>query len=270
MYEFAVTTPVTVAAKIASGELEIVAEERASATVEVRPWDNSSSARDAAEEVRVELAGDRLLVETPSAFSGTKWLFGRSGKVRVLVRTPLDSPVEARLASCDVTGHGRFGPTLIHTASGDVRLDEVAGDLSATVSSGDVSAERIAGAAVTHSASGDVRIGEVGGDLSANTASGDVRVASVGGSLNARTASGDVTVDTVQRGEVRVHTVSGDVRVGVLRGTRIWLDLDTTSGRTTTDLDHSDAPPEAADGVEGGQVSLRVRTVSGNIQIGRA
>lgn len=269
MYEFAVTSPVTVAAKIASGELEIIAEERASATVEVRPWDDSSSAREAAGEVRVELAGDRLLVETPSGFSGARWLFGRGGKVRVRVRTPLDSPVEARLASCDVTGRGRFGPTMVHTASGDVRLDEVAGDLSATVSSGDLSAERIVGAAVTHSASGDVRIGEVGGELSATTASGDVRVVRVGGSLTARTASGDVTVDAVDRGEVRVHTVSGDVRVGVQRGTRVWLDLDTTSGRTTTELDHADAPPEAAGG-EGGQLSLRVRTVSGDIKVGRA
>ncbi len=269
MYEFALTQPVTVAVKLTSGLLEIAAEERDSATVDVLPWDDSAAAREAAERVHVELVGDRLTVETPTGLAGARWVFGRSSRVRIAVRTPLDSPLEVRAASVDVRCRGRFGTSSLHSASGDVQIEEVAGDLHADLASGDLSAERVAGQANAKSASGDINIGTIAGDLVAGTASGDIRVGRGDASVAARTASGNVVIDMVRQGEVKVNSASGDVQIGVLRGTGVWLDLNTTSGRTTSELDFADAQPAPA-AESGGQVSLRVRTVSGDIQVRRA
>jgi hypothetical protein len=264
MYEFATPGPVTVAVKLIGGLLEITAEERDTATVEVRPWDDSNGAREAAEQVRVELAGDRLVIEAPQ--SGTRWLLGRSARVRVAARAPLDCPLEVKAASADIRCRGRFGQASVATASGDVVVEEVAGGLTANLTSGDLRVDRVAGDLEAHTASGDLTIGEVGGDVAATTASGDVRVRSGGGSVTARTASGDVAVESVHRGEVKVTSASGDVRIDVRRGMGVWLDLNTVSGSTTTELAMGDAPAETT----GAQVTLLVRTVSGDIRVGRA
>jgi DUF4097 and DUF4098 domain-containing protein YvlB len=262
MYEFPLTRPVIVDAKLPSGHLEIVAEERDSATVDVQPWDDSPSAREAADAVRVELAGDRLRIE---AQSGVRWLLGRTSRVRVLVHAPLDSGLDLNLASADARCTGRFGESTVRSASGDISLPDVAGALTANLSSGDLRAQRISGAVDAHCTSGDVAIGSVGGDLTIVTASGDVRIGGCDGSASVRTASGDVALDRVEPGTVQVNTASGDVRVGVPAGTAVWLDVNTLSGTTSTNLDMA-GPPESGQA----QLNLRVRTASGDIEVHRA
>ena len=39
-----------------------------------------------------------------------------------------------------------------------------------------------------------------------------------------------------------VKSVSGDINVGVVAGTKVWLDVNSMSGDTSSDLDPSDAP----------------------------
>lgn len=265
MYEFTTAQPLTLAAKLASGLLEVSAEERGSATVEVRPWDEGAGAREAAEQVRVELDGDRLVIEAEPA--GMRWLLGRGSRVRVTVRVPLDTALDVRVSSADVRCAGRYGASAVHSASGDVVLDEVAGDLSAALTSGDLRVDRVAGDFDGQAASGDLFVGPVGGEVTATTASGDVRLGECAGSVAVRTASGDITVDSVQSGEAKIHSASGDVRIGVRPGTGVWLDLTSVSGATRSELAVADAP--AAEPT-GDTVTLRVRTASGDILVRRA
>jgi len=148
-----------------------------------------------------------------------------------------------------------------------VVLGEVAGTLSATLSSGDLRVDRIAGDFVGHTASGDLTVGPIDREVTATTASGDVRLGDCGGSVAARTASGDISVDSVQSGDIKIHSASGDVRIGVRPGTGVWLDLNSASGATRSELAVADAP--AAEPT-GSTVTLRVRTASGDILVRRA
>lgn len=65
------------------------------------------------------------------------------------------------------------------------------------------------------------------------------------------------------QGTLELNATSGDVTVGVRKGTLVWLDLTTVSGRTTSDLTPDD--PDASGG--GKPLAVRVRTVSGNITV---
>jgi hypothetical protein len=266
MYSFATPGPVTLAVKLTAGLIEITASERDSTTVEVLPWDDSTGAQEAAERVRVELVGDRLLIE--SGLGGARWLLGRSGRLRITVHAPQHSILDLGVTSADVRCHGRFGDVSVGSASGDVYVESVNGDLHAKLTSGDLLVDEVAGQGSTHAASGDVTIGAVTGDLHATTASGDVRVAKCAGSATVRTASGDIALDWVHQGEVKANSASGDVQIGVQRGTGVWLDLNTVSGSTTTDLALADGEPQPAS--TDGQVTLRVRTASGDIRVRRA
>jgi hypothetical protein len=265
MYDFPTSGPVTVAVKLTSGLIEITAGEYDCATVDVQPWDTGSGSQEAADRVRVELVGDRLLIESHSG--GARWLLGRSGRVRVTVRVPVGSALDLGVTSADVRCHGRFGDVAVGSASGDVYVERVDGELDAKLTSGDLLVDEVTGRGKAHAASGDLTIGAVAGEFTATTASGDVRVARCAASATVRTASGDVALEHVQQGEVRVNSASGDVQVGVQRGTGVWLDLNTVSGSTSTDLTLADGEPQPA--ATQSQVTLRVRTASGDIRVRR-
>jgi hypothetical protein len=65
--------------------------------------------------------------------------------------------------------------------------------------------------------------------------------------------------------------VSGDVRVGVGRGTRVWIDAGTVSGDLGSELGLDDAEPDTDDSTASGPVvPLQLKTVSGDVSIVRA
>lgn len=262
---FDVTGPVVLEVKLASGEIEIDASLEGRAEVELIAHDEESQRLvDAA---RVELAGDRLLVDVPQRRGGFSLglVFGRHG-ITCRVRCPEGSGVTARTKSADILVRGTIDGLDVQTASGDVE------------------AGRVEAGANVKSASGDVRIGTVGRDLSVQTASGDVEVdavhgavsiAGVSGDVVIREASGNVSVNTVSgdqehgavvAGKVAAQSVSGDVRIGVRRGSRVYLDCNSVSGDTSSELELTGEPPAG----DGPLVEIRAKTVSGDIRIVRA
>ena len=259
MYEFDRATPVTVSLRLQRGEADLVAENRPDIQVELTAEDGS----DAADHFTVALEGDTLVVHAPES----TWNWRRTPKVHVLVRVPLDSALAAKSAAAGIRASGRWSTSQANVASADVHVEEVTGDAHLKAASGDVTVNRVGGSLRISSSSGDLRVGDVTGDVKADTASGGIVIWRVGGSLQAESASGDVEVGTVSRGKARLHTASGDVSVGVAAGTGVWLDLNTASGSTSSDLTMGGPGPE--DGREA-SLELRVRTASGDIDVHRA
>jgi hypothetical protein len=69
-----------------------------------------------------------------------------------------------------------------------------------------------------------------------------------------------------------LQTVSGDARIGVARGTRVWIDAVSVSGDLDSELGLEDNMPAGDDVAEvtGEVVPLHVKTVSGDVKIVRA
>lgn len=254
MYVFDRSTPVTVSLRLQRGTAEVVAENRPDAQVEIVPEDGAE------DRFTVTLEGDTLVVHAPES----TWNWRRTPKVRVQVRVPLDSALTAHSAAAGIRATGRWASGQANVASADVSVDEVTGDAYLKAASGDLTVGRVGGSLRISSSSGDLRVGDVTGDVKADTASGDITIRRAGGSLQAETASGDVEIGLVSRGKSRLNTASGDVSIGVAAGTGVWLDLNTASGSTTSDLAMGgEAPQEAV-------LELRVRTASGDIDVHRA
>lgn len=188
----------------------------------------------------------------------------RTPRFAVRVTTPAGAALRVAVASADVDLIGRFARTDLTGASGTLAVDEVT-DLELRTASGDARVGTVHGRASVGAASGDVRLGRVAGALQVRTASGDVSVEHAGGATSISTASGEVTVGEAAAEAVKVKTASGDISVGVAPGLRVWLDLASVSGRMTSDLDE-----DVADAGSRPQLSLTLRTVSGDLRIGRA
>jgi DUF4097 and DUF4098 domain-containing protein YvlB len=193
------------------------------------------------------------------------------GDVEVRVTCPLGTELEVSGASADFRADGSYGKVSARSASGDIRLGTVGGKLEAKTASGDVSVERIATElASIVTVSGDVEVGQADGILTVRTVSGEVELGVTQGPVTISTTSGDVDLKALEAGELRAQSVSGDVRIGVGRGTPIWVDASSVSGSMRSELEVGDAKPAAESDELGEVVPVHVKTVSGDVSIVRA
>ncbi len=195
-------------------------------------------------------------------------VFGRRNNgLRVDLTVPLGTVLAGDTQSADLEIAGRIGSVTFRSGSGDLRFDDVEGEVNAKMASGDLSGATVGRGFSFHSASGHARVREIGGDVDGKSASGGVSLGRIGGSVHLATVSGDIEIGSVAVGSTSVHSVSGDVEVGVARGTRVYLDVGSTSGDTVSELDMSDAVSAASGGAD---LELKVGTVSGDIRIVRS
>ncbi|MGH3135751.1 MAG: DUF4097 family beta strand repeat-containing protein [Gaiellaceae bacterium] len=194
------------------------------------------------------------------------------GDIETRITCPPGSDLELSGGSTDLRVEGDLGEVSVRTASGDARLEAVRGKLQIKTASGDISVATVASEASLATVSGDLAVGRAEGPITARAVSGDVTIGSLRGLLGLSTTSGDIDVRSVEAGEVRIQTVSGDVRVGVGRGTRVWIDAGSISGDLDSELGVDEADPNADDaGSSGGPVvPLHLKTVSGDVSIVRA
>jgi DUF4097 and DUF4098 domain-containing protein YvlB len=191
------------------------------------------------------------------------------GDFECQISCPPGTDLDLSGASTDVRVEGELGEVSARTASGGIRLQGVAGPLQLKSASGDVLVGEVTGQGTIATVSGDVGVERVDAPLSVRAVSGDITVGSVASELVVATTSGDVEVKAVLDGDVRVQTISGDVRVGIARGTRVWIDAGSVSGRLESELGLEDHEVAAA-GTETAVVPLHVKTVSGDVSVVRA
>ena len=267
--QFEVGGPVELDIRLASGEIEVDAALAGRVEVELIAHDEES--RTLLENARVELqehgAAPKVLVDVPQKRGGFSFglIFGRQG-ITCRVRCPERSSLAVRTKSADVAARGTFGGVNVATASGDVEVERVDGGLNVKSASGDITAREITGSVNVQTASGDVEVGTAGGSVNVATASGDVAIDEAYDSVNANTVSGDQRHGAVMKGTVGAHSVSGDIEIGVRRGSKVWLDCNTVSGDTSSELELKADVPDG----DGPLVEIRAKTVSGDIKITRA
>jgi DUF4097 and DUF4098 domain-containing protein YvlB len=250
---------------VSAGTVEITATETSDTVVNVEPLNHS--ARDLIDSVKERARSlseteHEVIVETPDRAKRSRW-FGDSPAFRIEVSAPSRSSVEVNTASADITCTGTCGDVEIRSASADVSFPDVEGDVTVKTVSGDLSFGRIAGRARLQSVSGDVAIRRPIGSATATTVSSNIRVDDASDSLALKTVSGDINVGAAGS-DVKLHTVSGDAEVGLRSGARVWMDLQSMSGETSSDLDISGSRSGGDADVE-----IRARSVSGDIRVSR-
>jgi DUF4097 and DUF4098 domain-containing protein YvlB len=254
--------PIAVRVEAAGGSIRLVATDRDDTVVTVSARDESRAADvRAAEQTQVSYDNGQLTV---SAARRGFALF-RGGAVDIDIALPSGSRLRASVASADVHAEGEFADCELHSASGNLDVDRVHGNVKAATASGAITMQQVAGNVSVSTASGSATLGEVEGILAFTAASGDVSVGRLRGGVRAKTASGSVIVTTAVRGGVSAFTSSGEVRIGVAEGTAARVDLITASGTVTNVLKPADAPADGED-----TLLIQVRTASGDIDIQRA
>ena len=184
MQKFATTAAITAVLDIPAGRIQLIAADRADATVDVRPA-NAAKGNDvkAAEETTVDFTDGVLRIAAAPAKNKT---LGDSGSIEVTVRLPAGSRVEAKSAAAELRGVGRLGDVVFDGAQGTVELDEtasahltlLAGDITVGAARG-VSAALDAGTAYGRVHNALTNTGTTGLTLHATTSYGDITARSL-------------------------------------------------------------------------------------------
>ncbi|QJR34093.1 DUF4097 family beta strand repeat-containing protein [Gemmatimonas groenlandica] len=142
---------------------------------------------------------------------------------------------------------------VISTASADVDVSGIDGDVEIRTTSGDVGLDDISGRLTLETLSGDVRLGGRSGPARVTTMSGDITLRGVRDEANVHTTSGDVMLGMERAARVEVESISGDITFDGNTTDDARLQLTTHSGDVTLRL------PETARG------SMDVSTFNGDL-----
>jgi DUF4097 and DUF4098 domain-containing protein YvlB len=281
MPAFETPEPILATIEVAVGDLRIAARDRADTVVEVRPSDPSHEPDiRAAEQTRVEMTSDGLLVKGPKQRGRS--LFGKPGSIDVTIGLPAGSRLRAdagvatlrcagRLAECQAkTGVGEIdlentGPADLTTGAGGINVGVVSGSAEVTTGSGRLRLAEIDGPAVIRNANGETWIGAVTGNLQVSNGNGAISIDRADGDVSAKTANGSVRVGCVSRGMTTVRTSMGEIEVGIAAGTAALVDAQTRMGSVRNGLATTDSPEPADQTAE-----VHARTAFGDIVIRRA
>lgn len=260
--------------EIPAGRIEVETDSSDETNVELEALSGNEFVRELVQNARIELLrrgeGHEVIVEARMRH-GFFISFGRGPDIRLRVSCPKGAELIVQTKSADLQARGEYRSADVKTASGDISLEDVLENTRVKTASGDVHIEDARGMLSVNSASGDLHAGSVGGEVNVQLVSGDVYIGDAGDSITANTISGDQRIEAVYRGRMDLRAVSGDISVGIRRGSRIYVDANTVSGSTTSELDLSDAPAEqqSLEG-ESSLVELFAKTVSGDVRIERA
>ncbi|MFI9452375.1 DUF4097 family beta strand repeat-containing protein [Amycolatopsis sp. NPDC052450] len=209
----------------------------------------AGSAGDAVAQTRIEKVGNRLVVQAPKA-----WQL-KNVPLAVTVRAPAGSHLEVRAGAADVTVTGSAGRADLMTGAGKIGLERADGSAIVRTGTGDVKLGPTLSGLQLRTGSGSVEASSVSGSATVATGTGDVWLGEVAGEVLARTGSGDLSVADAASGTLELTTGSGEVRVGIRGGVQAEIDLSSTTGSVSSELDVSETAPA--------EVSLKVRARTG-------
>jgi DUF4097 and DUF4098 domain-containing protein YvlB len=250
-HQFHTPEPVELDVQIPAGDIRVETVDGTESTVSV------TGSERLVEQTQVSLEGSRLTIAHKSkkpfgiTISIGDFSFGSDRGLQISAKVPHHSRASLSTAAADMKLRGRYRSLETKSASGDLTV------------TGEIEQD-----ATVKTVSGDVRVDQIGGELKVQSVSGDVVVSSVGGSIETRSVSGDVRFDHVREGTVTVQSVSGDIEVGVAAGTNLDVDAGSVSGDLSSEVPLGSDPGAGNDG--GPTLVVRGKTVSGDFRVFRA
>lgn len=210
----------------------------------------------------------------------TRSVGGRQSSARYDVIVPTGTRVIATTVSGRIDISATAGEVSARAVSGSVEVRGARERLEATSVSGDIDVRDVTGRLRVETVSGDVEVEQARGELTTESVSGAISIRrSQLESLRASAVSGSIGYDgTLARtGSYRMNTHSGSVMLAVPASAGAMLELETFSGRITSDFPLTMQPGETGRRgrrmeftIGGGEARVSIGAFSGNITIRRA
>jgi DUF4097 and DUF4098 domain-containing protein YvlB len=206
------------------GNLEVDVEP---GSVDIEPWDKSEVFIQA--ENLDEQSPERLKMTQSGNSVSLKYRDRRhfNTDIRFTINVPREFNAHIVTSGGNVEEHEQLkGYFFVETKGGNVRLDEIVGNVKIESGGGNIRGETIDGDASIRTGGGGVTIKTTTGQADVSSGGGSLRLDKVGKSLTMSTGGGSVNVGDVGGG-AEVHTGGGSITVGKVQQT---LKLSTGGG----------------------------------------
>ncbi len=160
MPTFQTPQPIAVAVDVPCGDVAVVASDRTDTVVDVRPADVSSKADvRGAQEIRVEFADGKLIVETPKTWKSIR-PFSGNPTLSVTIEVPSGSNLDASLAMGRLVSIGEYDQCELEVAVGDIVVERPGGAVTAKTAKGNIRVDDAArGVLRLETSMGDLEVG---------------------------------------------------------------------------------------------------------------
>lgn len=159
-----------------------------------------------------------------------------SGRSIWTVTVPVETNIRYTSASGELRIEALTGEMEAATASGDIAVKGGAGGAVATTASGNIEITDFSGGIVVTTASGNIEGKNLTGGIVLSTASGGIDIENSTGGFQIGSASGDIEADDILiEDESGFSAASGDVDVALKRGTEHDLKILSASGKAVLD-----------------------------------
>jgi len=233
-------------------------------------------------QVRIGIFGIRseygyVEIGLPASYKGQLTLAAASGEIQSHMDIALEKEFKAATNSGDITIpnitaknvslsstsgdvkidtvctdiNGSVGTVNITTSSGDIKADQLTGEMDIESTSGEITVKQLTGGTQIKSSSGSIESKTISGNAQFETTSGDIKVQCIDGVVTAEASSGNVEIYEGS-GERTVRTTSGDIQLQGVDGTwdiqsssgEVWIkaqegsgSINTTSGDVNLELE---------------------------------
>lgn len=182
-------------------------------------------------------------------YEGVGALFGnRKPRMDLIITLPAQQKVnlDLQLRNGKIEASGlplkqRFSG---HTTNGEIRLEDLQGELNLVTTNGKVQTHRTAGPLSLESTNGQMEVTDHQGDTTLKSTNGKLRIDNVTGALQAETSNGAVTAHGTFKG-VKIHSTNGAIEVSSSVVDGDW-DIKTSNGKLEIKL-----PPKGDYRIEG-------------------
>ncbi|MDE7287001.1 MAG: DUF4097 domain-containing protein [Lachnospiraceae bacterium] len=165
------------------------------------------------------------------------------------------------------------GSLLLKAGSGNIKWSNAAAEhLSAQTGSGNVRLENIKGNVLVRTGSGNITGNQMDGAMDAQAGSGNITLTGISGSASAQAGSGNVRLETdFVTGDIELTTGSGNIHLELPRDLEFYFNAETGSGNISTDFDDALSYNNKGNRAEGeigeAKVKIHVKANSGNVRV---
>jgi DUF4097 and DUF4098 domain-containing protein YvlB len=180
-------------------------------------------------EVRITPQEGALRIETTRPRTLT------SASVDLTITAPAGARLDLSTGSGKVEVSGFDHGAQIHTGSGNVVAQDLAGEVALHTGSGSLTIGEFVGRLKADTGSGGIQVRGMDGELEAHTGSGSLNVTEATGPARLSTGSGGVDYQGSPQGECRFTTGSGSITLRLPANLNAQVDLYTGSGNVRVD-----------------------------------
>lgn len=272
---FELNSPELIDISTSGGFIQIIGSDRRDVQVEMyvrqrnRYLDESDTDL---EEFDIDISQNGAQIKAFAHRESSGWRFWRQNSnisVSFIVRTPIQTNVQARTSGGSMVAENLSGTINLRTSGGQISLERLEGTIDAHTSGGNITIGESRGNIVTRTSGGGITATNSEGNLDLRTSGGSIRLRDLGGSLDARTSGGSISARMIAvTGDINLRTSGGNITIDLPSDEGYDFDLNGNSVRSELSNFSGDVSRDRLTGtVNNGGYQVTARTSGGSVRV---